>query len=209
MALLCRQHDPPWLFVHIYRTGGNTVRRAFRADGIPTQEIGEGHCAAQDARWLIADEGLWRALVKFAFIRNPYDWMLSLYSYIQRAKQHELHQTAKEIPFNEWLAYYFKEVFNHNTGKLVGQNKHLSQTDFIRDADGGRLVTVFGPPAPLQFNFDLIRERLHLPPRQLEWWNSSIGINRLSDWRSAYTDAGRDLVREYLAQDFKMFGFDQ
>ena len=63
-------HDRKFIFVHVYRTGGSSIDRAFggTTNGMPT------HTKLEDVP-------NWQDYFSFGFVRNPWDRTLSSYNY--------------------------------------------------------------------------------------------------------------------------------
>ncbi len=82
------------LFVHVPKTGGNTIRRAFEG-----HVAYNGHQTAEQIRDQKRREALggdqnpltWSEAWKFAFVRNPWDRAASLYYW-----------SRSPVPFGEW-----------------------------------------------------------------------------------------------------------
>lgn len=66
------------LFIRVPRTGSTTTLAALHDAGI-WHQVGHKHAMAARAReW--AGEELWRDLRVFGYIRNPWDWLVSVYN---------------------------------------------------------------------------------------------------------------------------------
>lgn len=116
-------------FIHIYKTGGtsirealspfvyyNTIHRKFikgiKKLRLPTLNIFDpsplpNHSTSSQIESYFGHE-FYNNLVTFAVVRNPYDWMLSLYTY--RLKMH--HPEAIGLDFREFIQK------QHSEGKL-------------------------------------------------------------------------------------------
>src|SRR5690606_34688851 len=75
-------HDYKCIFIHINRTGGQSVETAF---GQPTQD----HRLPQEYKEIYKD--MWSEYFKFSFVRNPWDRMLSVFF------------NRKQQNFQKWL----------------------------------------------------------------------------------------------------------
>jgi hypothetical protein len=75
---------------------------------------------------------LFQTYYKFAFVRNPWDLMVSYYHFIQSRPEHHRNPKVQSLDsFEEYLAYEIK------------QDK-ISQTRFLMDANGELLVDYVG-----------------------------------------------------------------
>lgn len=66
---------------------------------------------------------------KFAFVRNPYDWQVSLYHYMLKNKNHHFYEKMKELGS---FGNYLKWLINENGFKL--------QSDFLLNRDQNELL---------------------------------------------------------------------
>lgn len=77
------------IFVHIQRTGGNSIQRIFEehdpdlleAVPIAPEKLRTKHCYLQDIQSALPQE-VFRSYCKFAVVRNPFDRLLSWYSHL-------------------------------------------------------------------------------------------------------------------------------
>src|SRR5690606_33093610 len=110
---------------------------------------------------------------KFAFVRNPWDRVVSMY------KWHGFHQICS-----------FRSFVAHELTGWLWRNKHWfvrPQCDFVCDDDGRLLVDYVGRYETLQADFDVVCERLGLPPTPLP---------RVNDNHSGKNQAQSDVRRE-------------
>jgi len=80
-------HRHKFVFVHVPKTGGNAVAEAL----LPFADLGgvdDGwkHSTAVRLKDRLGDDA-WRAMFKFAFVRNPWDWLVSHYFYAKEWSQ--------------------------------------------------------------------------------------------------------------------------
>ncbi len=127
---------------------------------------------------------------KFAFVRNPWDWQVSLYHYMLRMPNHKEHDIIKEIP--DFDAYIDWRV--SRTNKL--------QKDFVTDAEGREIVDFIGRFETLNDDFASVCEHLGLQAR-LPHLNQS----KRRDYRSYYTDKTAALIAEHFHEDIAYFGY--
>ena len=117
-------HDKKYLFIHVPRTGGTSLKDALilQDNG---KEFVKPHGQAQEAKAMLKDK--WDSYFKFAFVRNPHDWILSLYHHIINTPLHVHYETVRGMTFNDYIEWRWK--FDRR-----GQWWHLS------DDYGGKLI---------------------------------------------------------------------
>jgi hypothetical protein len=134
--------------------------------------------------------GLFQEYYKFAFVRNPWDLMVSYYHYLQSRRGH--HRSAKVQSlgsFEEYLAYEIKR-------------DKISQTRFLTDPNGELLVDYVGCFESLAEHFNVICSELNIDT-ELEHRNSS----RHRGYQSYYDATTRQMVAEHWRQDIEQFGY--
>ena len=134
--------------------------------------------------------GLFQEYYKFAFVRNPWDLMVSYYHYLQSRSGH--HRSAKVQSlgsFEEYLAYEIKR-------------DKISQTRFLTDPNGELLVDYVGCFESLAEHFNVICSELNIDT-ELEHRNSS----RHRGYQSYYDATTRQMVAEHWRQDIEQFGY--
>ena len=216
-------HRYQFLFVHIAKTGGTSIRSALRTVRIREplyihqqlvrrickltgHRIGSmlpRHASVLTARDTIMAEHFLRYF-KFAFVRNPWDRLVSSYKHLERARQdvlqpHAIHNFAD---FCHW-------VLRDELG-YVGQRTNLiesfrrPQSEYLVDHQGELLVDFVGRFERLEDDFAKVAKRLQLPNPSLKHKRRSA---RDSDYRSYFTDDLAELAGRYYAADVRLFGY--
>jgi chondroitin 4-sulfotransferase 11 len=193
---------PPWIFVHIQKTGGNSVRAALGADIFDARK----HFLARELRE-VHGPATWDACFKFSFVRNPWDRLVSWWSMIDNGRK-----TTAQPPnrffgyvldrastFEEFLTRCTDEVLDPDGRKAIFRN----QIDYLLDDDGKVLVDYVGRFERLQQDFDVISRRLGRASVALPRHNAS----QHAAYRGYYTPALAALVAERYARDIAHFGY--
>ena len=206
------------MFVHIDKAAGSNIQHALRPfmktagrsklrrlPGLfgPLNRIGSlykhlefsEHAPARRVEACLPPE-VYASLYKFAFVRNPWDRLVSRHAYLLRKKEHAHSRTVNELggfePYLKWeLAL----------GPRNGAMRH--QADYVTGTDGRLIVDFIGYFERLAEDFAMVCRRIgvraSLPspkahaPRQ--------------DYRSFYTEETRDLVARAYARDIELFGY--
>lgn len=199
-------HRHRFLFVHIYKTAGTSVRRTLepyadgfwkyrlarltRRVGIPYPAVPPFHLDARGARARVPPEAFER-FFKFTFVRNPWDWQVSLYHWMLSHASHHQHAFTKGLGgFDAYIRW--------RTAEGVGL-----QQAFLRDEDGTFLMDYVGRMETIDDDFAEVCRTVGLPPLRLPHVNRS----GHRDYRDLYTDETRELVARAFAQDIEMFGY--
>lgn len=130
-------------------------------------------------------------LFKFAFVRNPWDRLVSLYHFRQqRSVQFGRGRRYKSFSFEQFLNY---ELRFKRSG---------TQAEFLCDRDGRLLTDYVGRFEQLNEDFGHVARLLGLDVA-LPHRNQS----QHKDYRSYYTPATIDLVAHHCRRDLQLFGY--
>jgi sulfotransferase famil protein len=205
-------YDPAFLFVHIDKAAGSSIQIALESCAgkriksrlrrrlvwlgplnrwlglYRALEFPEHAGASVARRCLPAD--LYDRLFKFAFVRNPWDRLVSRYAYLLRTEDHPRHGLVSGMKgFEEYLAWEISR------GKM-------HQHAYVTDARGQWIVNFVGYFERLHEDFAEACARLKIQA-QLPRANASSH----KDYRTYYTPATRDLVAEHFRRDIELFGY--
>ena len=201
-----------FVFVHVYRAGGQSVRAALdpyvhvptsRFARVPVlrrvghrgvaelRQRNHGHITAKELRDELPPE-VFGGFLKFTFVRNPWDWQVSIYHYIRQRPDHPHHHFFNRFgSFEDYLDWRINTAGPEH------------QTDFVLDESGELLLDFVGRYESLDQDFAAVCERLgidcSLPHR-----NRS-AHRHYPEYYTAETEA---LVRDAYRADIDMFGYD-
>ena len=101
-------------------------------------------------------EERWNKKFSFAFVRNPWDKVVSHFTYRLRTNQTNLAQEAVE--FQEWvrLSYLDKNKMYYDNPKMF-----MPQMDWISDKNGKVLVNFVGRFENFESDFDEVCSKLN------------------------------------------------
>jgi hypothetical protein len=196
-----------FIFVHLYKTAGVSIKEALRpyADShvdraffgdrvlhrirLKRIEPYPPHLKAYEVRERFPDE--WGRYFTFAFVRNPWAWQVSLYSYMRQRERHWQHDIATSFSdFEEYLEW------------RVAEDKHLQQ-EFLCDWEGNIMVDFVGRVETIEKDFEHICDTIGVAA-SLPHKNKSKHRN----YRDYYDGYTRALVAEHFAPDIEQFGYD-
>jgi len=201
MALVNREKN--YIFFHIYKTAGNTIRQFL--DG---EELLGVHCHAKDMKKHFYSQGeqeFWDNAYKFAFIRNPYDWQVSLYYYIRRSSGHGDHEFVMSHPFATYLEYQRDVKLPEAKERPHGSNKYDTLLGFLTDDDGNMLVDDIYRCEDYVKEMGILCGKLGIPFTDSP--SQNVSGNRDRDYRKYYDERSKALVEEMFGEDIEHFNY--
>lgn len=193
-----------FIFIHIYKCGGMTVRKVL-SENLPVNEFHLSHSTAKEImKYFYDSQGLFyfHTAFKFAFIRNPFDWVVSLFEFIRGNPEHENYEETRDMDFEnfcQWNADAIKNKKKNINGTLN------TLTEFLYDDDGNLLVDFVGRVENFDKDFEVVAKRLRFPFLGLPKVNQS---ERIADYREYYNDKSRKIVEIAFAEDLKRFDYE-
>ncbi|MBW1929078.1 MAG: sulfotransferase family 2 domain-containing protein [Deltaproteobacteria bacterium] len=206
-----------FLFVHIAKTGGTSIRAAlrwykwkdpYRIPFFLCSRISAlfGHRLAckipRHAKIITAYEmlprELFNELFKFAFVRNPWDLQVSSYHHIKRERPHLLKGIHDFESFLRWKLdpsrpYHY----------IIDTSMEL-QYDYLIDLDGNVIVDFIGRYEQLEDDFNEACRRIGIRPPKLP--HKRRARDRL-DYREYYTEETAELIAQRFKKDIEMLGY--
>jgi hypothetical protein len=194
--------DPKLLFVHVQKTGGSSL-----AAVLPGARPFLGtHDHARRARDVLGSD--YDAYFKFAFVRNPWDRLVSWYSMIVQQSRGRPPASLNRL----WryvldTASTFEEFVLRCTEAIDdvdGRKSFLyNQLDYVSDETGVVIVDFVGRYESFDDDVRQVFRRLGLPEPSLPRLNRS----RHDHYRTFYSPHTRDVVAERYRRDIERFGY--
>jgi len=203
-----------FLFVHIAKTGGTSVRAALeplrwrdpwyypqwlcsRLSHLSGHRLGTKfprHAKIIAAKEMLPKEYFDR-LYKFAFVRNPWDLQVSSYHHLRRERPRLLEGIA------DFSTFVRRKLDPERPYQYHLDTSIERQSDYLVDLSGRIVADFVGHYERLQEDFDLICGvgRRRLPHRRK--------ATDREDYRRYYDDQTADLVAEYFRRDIENFGY--
>ena len=178
------------IHVHIVKTGGTSVRRALGLGEKVHRTVGEIRAVLPD------DE--WEAAYKFAFVRNPFDKVVSQYLY--RVRKNRTHLRSRPMSFPDWVRLTLAE---RDPRYRDVERPFLPQTEWLDDGSGGIAVDFVGRFERLEEDFAILARELGVEA-DLPWLNAS----ERGPYRDYYTPEATEIVREAFSSDLAEFGYE-
>jgi hypothetical protein len=192
-------HRTKSIFIHIQKTAGDAIETAMRKDD-PALEVdrfgGRRHLFAREVQGMVPPE-VWAGYYRFAFVRNPWDRLVSWYSMcMQNAQQNKFSQFIREN------APTFADFITKTTTGMAERTTY-NQVDYVTGAGGELIVDFVGRFERLAVDYALVRARLGLT-HDLPHTNTS-SHRAYRDYYSAETKA---IVAQRFARDIDRFGYE-
>lgn len=198
------------VFIHISKNAGTSI-----IDSVADHIVSAGHRTASS--W-IEEHG--RDAPLFAVVRNPFDRVVSEYSFRKRrydAGEQDNTHLSNLSSFEEWAVGTFRdgqfrtrEFFERYGASFHEPNMidgnliwFIPQTRWLGDAKGTLLVDDVLRFEHLAEDWPRFCEK-HGIPVKLERLNTS---PRRRDYRSYYSDTTRDLIAAYYGDDLERFDY--
>lgn len=158
------------------------------------QTGGLQHLLARHIR-LEVGGNIFNAYFKFAIVRNPWDKLVSQYTYLRKRKdlQHYLGVTA-ETTFAQYI----------EAAALSDHVQLTPQVDFVNDENGLSIVDFIGRFETLKEDAQRIFSRIGIQNMILPHTQRSL---REKDYRSYYTAETRDRVAQIYERDIALFKY--
>ena len=203
-------HALKCILVHVPKTGGTSIEDALGLSG-------PRHNTARQYRTYHAE--IWAKYYSFAFVRNPWDRVLSLYLYRQQIRRLD---TEGSLSFGQWLARNAEYVRSSDAAALnhafapeygvgtIAQDdpegwrvKFSSSLHMLADERGEILVDFIGRYERLQQDFDRVCDHLGIARRVLPCRNRT----EHAPYWSYYDDESERTVAEIFRGDIETFGY--
>lgn len=195
-----------FIFIHIPKVGGTSIQRCLAPfyhksglERIPkrfrkSNAIIKKHSSAIDLKRVIRD-GIWNSYFKFAFVRNPWDWVVSIYHYIKKYKKDPRRKVVLKMNFDEFVSWFLKQnKMKYPT--LRGQNEYILY-------DRKWLVNFVGKIETFQDDFNIICKHIGINIRQLGKHNV---VNR-KNYRLYYNERTKKMITRHFSKDIKLFRY--
>jgi hypothetical protein len=195
------------VFIHIPKTAGQSVEQYFldllgltwkaREQLLlkfnPDPQRGPPRLAHLTATEYVAcghiDQAQFASYFKFAFVRNPWDRLVSEFEY----RRHKKRMDFKAFLFKHFPTSERGDPFRHV----------IPQCEFICSPDGEFLVDFVGKFENLHGDFDVICQRLQIPNLGLPHRNKSVRRH----YMEYYDSETQAFVSEFYKRDVELFGY--
>jgi len=191
------------IFVHIQKTGGNSVSDALGQSVVHPMK----HFTAAELR-AFAGEDVWNSYFKFAFVRNPWDRLVSWWSMIERLRV-AFDQGKKLNPFQTLVltrTRSFEEFVR--LGETVDdkdgrKSVHRNQIDYLTDTNGRIIIDYVGRFEHLERDLNYALSKRIGRTIKLPYLNSS----ERREYTSYYSPELAEEVAKIYERDIQAFKY--
>jgi hypothetical protein len=182
-----------FIFIHIPKTGGMSVRSSLEKYGRTMQNKNlSKHVKAKIAKM----HTNWNAYFKFAFVRNPWSWLVSGYHYAKKDKRDWRHRQANSMGFKDYLRWSLESPdVRHSTLRL-------GQFDFIAE-NNNLIVDYVGKLETITVDFNHICKKLGIRSHL-----NHLNKTKHKDYRQYYDTSTRELVAASFKKDIQQFNYE-
>jgi hypothetical protein len=205
--------EKKFVFIHNYKVAGTSIRSALNK--YETPKIGrskiinrkvakkidrglkkagierfsyESHLEAKEAKEILKED--WEKYFTFGFVRNPWSWQVSLYSYMLQTEGHYQHDLIKSMgSFEEYVEW------------RVEKEKRL-QSEFFCNSDGNVIVDFVGRMETLSSDFEKVCKKVGVKER-IPHKRSS----KHRDYRNYYNERTKKMIKNSFEKDIEKFGY--
>lgn len=210
-------HKYKFLFVHIAKTGGTSVRAALnplrwrdssyyltfpahKISGLVGHRLGlkfPRHAHIIAAKEMLP-EPYFESLFRFAFVRNPWDLQVSSFHHIRRERPEAMSGIED---FNDFMRWKFdpERPYQYHIDTSLSL-----QSDYLVDLHGQLITSFIGRYENLNQDFAYVIDKLSLPVGQLP--HKRKAADRKS-YHSYYQSDVVDLVAKHFERDIDLLGY--
>ena len=211
-------HRYQFLFVHIAKTGGTSVRAALnplrwrdplyylsfpahKISGFTGHKLGlkfPRHAHIIAAKEMLPEE-YFNKLYKFAFVRNPWDLQVSSFHHIKRERPDALNGYTD---FKSFMRYKFdpERAYQYHIDTSLSL-----QSDYLVDLRGELCVDFLGHYENLQQDFNQVCQTIGIQTRTLP--QQRVDKTRQQDYRTYYDDQTIELVATHFKKDCELLAY--
>ena len=174
------------IFIHIPCTAGSSVEYAFTEKNWFDVEPNTKHLTWREAKYFYSE--YWDSYLKFSVVRNPFDWITSLY-YSDYGNDRENRKVGKN--FREWLIDpYFQDW--EQQGHFQSQSK------------------IIGEELNHIIRYENLNEEFYkLFNKNLEWfhvWKTKVKIDK--NYKDFYDVETIELATNIIQEDLERFDYE-
>lgn len=192
--------EPKFVFVHIPKTAGSSIQKWLHLSRFPDikfptdwdgKVLWNFHTTAKEYKQKLG--ATYNNYYKFAFVRNPWDRMYSIYAFLQT------YPNNKSIPstFEKFVLTY--DAQSRKPGQLG------LQTDFILDSKGNCIVDFVGKFENLYNDLQIVSKHVSIDLPQTMYQENT---TKHKHYREYYSTKAKETVGIKFKSDIDYFGYE-
>ncbi len=197
-------HSKKFIFVHTYKVAGSSIRDALSPFCYPSffekvlKKLGlfpkiqssnfPHHIKVSELKDLLPEK-MFNNYFKFAFVRNPWDWQVSLYHFTRQNPEHFQHELVRKMNFEEYINWRVNEAMCFQSG-------------YTHDKHGEKLVDFIGKFENLDNDFKTICDKLGID-KSLK----ALNISKHDDYMKYYTTKTYDMINQAYKKEIELFDY--
>lgn len=139
---------------------------------------------------------VFRDFFSFAFVRNPWDWQVSIYHHVLRDSRHKQHDLLNKLgSFDRYVRWLCEDQITTRDNRC--------QSAFLHDKNGQQLVNFVGRFESLQADFEKICCQIGVSTKLPKLNSAHIS----HDYRRFYSDQTMELISWKYAEDIERFAY--
>jgi hypothetical protein len=207
--------EKKFVFIHVQKTAGISIESELMAK-LPDTKIWHGrHGRALDGIDEVGFEE-WKQYYSFAFVRNPWDRMVSWYSMIESARKNiPFYKKCFKKPFKSALWNYainnshdFESFVENCTDVIFDLGCYKSfafnQIDYLTDSKGNLAVDFVGKFENINNDFTKITKHLMIEDIVLPQKNQSSHKH----YSAYYNEHTIDIIKNRFERDIRAFNYE-
>lgn len=188
-------HKNKFIFPRITKTASSSIIFVLKQKaGLK----GRGHDSAKKLR--NKHKKLFNSYFKFAFVRNPWDKVVSFYFYNTKRNWDRYPFSSKTRPdFNKFIKNWYVKGSRRGFHPL----SHSPCLDWVSDKNGV-IVDYIGRFENLQPDFDFVCDKIGIPSQILPKRNAS----SRADYKEYFNQESIDIIAKMYKKDIDYFNYD-
>lgn len=203
-------HKHKFIFFHIPKTGGTSVESKLKAFADITainkkDSIYWCHTEPQDLKKHFELKSWdWNEYFKFAVVRNPWSFCLSIWTYAYHCKKEWEGIDTSNLPDLDWVRAVNNITSHKNYSDFcLKAYKKDTQYDFLYDSSGNCMVDYICKLENIQQDIDHVCSLLNLPTQEIPYEN----VSNKQNYRSYYNEQSRDFIAKLCKNTISKFNY--
>ncbi|MCW1330317.1 sulfotransferase family protein [Campylobacter jejuni] len=188
------------IFIHVPKVAGTSIERVV----FETDKWLVGHVRALD--YINQDKNKFESYFSFAFVRNPFDRMVSAFHYLKKGggNDYDKNWADENLKNFDTFEQFVLALQNKNVkDKILSWQHFTPQYKFICDENKNILVNFIGKLENINNDFKIVKNELNFD-RNLIHSNSS----KHEIFSNYYNEKTYNIIAELYKEDFALFDYD-